>query len=89
MFLFSPGIEGPFAGVLSRRFGSGTVIMMCGVLTATAAIAGSFAVSALQLALGYMLLAGQVMRIHHSLKIKKATSIINLVTFIRYKDLLS
>ncbi len=53
-------MTGPFAGVLRRRFGMGVVIMVCGLMIGMGAIAGSFSVTAPQLASSLVLLSGMV-----------------------------
>ncbi|XP_071791115.1 monocarboxylate transporter 12-like isoform X2 [Asterias amurensis] len=58
LILATSGLVGPFAGVLRKRFGTGIIIMVCGLMIGTGAIAGSLAATAPQLAASLILLSG-------------------------------
>ncbi|XP_022100272.1 monocarboxylate transporter 11-like isoform X2 [Acanthaster planci] len=57
MITATSGFMALFAALLSRRFGTGYVLVTCGTMLSAAVISGAFAETALQLALVYSLLA--------------------------------
>ena len=52
-------LTGPLSGLLGRRFGTGYVVMVCGAMIGAGPILGSFANTAVQFAVAYILATGR------------------------------